>query len=405
MRVSLAISPIGVFACDENGEIISYRVFPKNPVEIATKLSLYFDEERLDELESLLKEIGEKKPDEVIVEDEIAYRIVKRVLEVPVSISTPNIAGRKVRSSLVSLAETYGFAVGREELYNVLCKVNLALTRKRIMGVAERRDLLVKQAIEAVDDINKILNMMAARIREWYSIHFPEMNRLVKKHKTFISLVKGVGLRDNFTEDKLKELGITGELAEKLVENAKFSIGARITEDDVKHLKKYSELWLKLAELRDELEDYIDKVMSEVAPNIRSLVGPKIGARLIALAGGLDKLAEMPASTIQVLGAEKALFRYLRGRGTPPKHGVIFQHPAIWSSPKWQRGKIARALAGKLAIAAKKDFFSGELLGELKKELEKRIEEIKRKYRKPPKKARVIKARKRGKGKGKKKKS
>ena len=402
MRVSLAVSPIGVFACDEKGELIAYRLFPKDPVEIASKLASYYDEEKLEELELLLKELEDKNPEEVVVEDEAAHRIAKRVLEIPVSVLTPNQAGKRVRSSLTSLAETYGFVSSKEELYEILCRVNLILTRKRIMGAAERRDLLVKQAIEAVDDINKILNMVAARIREWYSIHFPEMNRLIKKHKTCISLVKEVGLRDDFTRERLKELGITGNLAEKLVKSARSSIGARVTEEDVKYLKRYSELWLELSKLRDELEDYIDRVMGEVAPNIRNLVGSKIGARLIALAGGLDKLAEMPASTIQVLGAEKALFRYLRGRGTPPKHGVIFQHPAIWSSPKWQRGKIARALAGKLAIAAKKDYFSGELLGELKRELEERIEEIKRKYRRPPRRARVVRAKRRGRGKGRK---
>ena len=131
--------------------------------------------------------------------------------------------------------------------------------------------------------------------------------------------------------------------------------------------------------------------MLEVAPNIRGLVGPLLGARLISLAGGLSRLARLPASTIQVLGAEKALFRALRTGGRPPKHGVIFQYPAIHRSPRWQRGKIARALAAKLAIAARIDAFTGEYKAdELKEELEKRIEEIKTLYAKPPKRPRPI---------------
>ncbi|MCC6011234.1 MAG: C/D box methylation guide ribonucleoprotein complex aNOP56 subunit, partial [Desulfurococcaceae archaeon] len=142
---------------------------------------------------------------------------------------------------------------------------------------------------------------------------------------------------------------------------------------------------LDLYKLRSTLEDYIETVMKEVSPNITALVGAKLGARLLSLAGGLEKMAKLPASTIQVLGAEKALFRALRTGGKPPKHGVIFQHPAIHRSPRWQRGKIARALAAKLAIAAKVDFFTGRFIGDkLTTELQQRIDEIKKLYPKPP---------------------
>ncbi|MEM4706946.1 MAG: hypothetical protein QXW27_05340, partial [Candidatus Methanomethylicaceae archaeon] len=134
-------------------------------------------------------------------------------------------------------------------------------------------------------------------------------------------------------------------------------------------------------------EKYIDEVMKEVAPNVRELVGSILGARLIALSGGLEALAKKPASTIQVLGAEKALFRALRTGARPPKHGIIFQSPLIHSSPKWQRGKIARTLAGKLSIAARVDAFGGAFIAnKLKKELEERISEIKKKYAVPTKK-------------------
>ncbi|HDG64309.1 MAG TPA: C/D box methylation guide ribonucleoprotein complex aNOP56 subunit, partial [Thermococcus sp.] len=165
--------------------------------------------------------------------------------------------------------------------------------------------------------------------------------------------------------------------------------------------------------LRSEIEDYIDRAMDDVAPNLKGLVGAKLAARLISLAGGLKELAMMPASTIQVLGAEKALFRHLRSGAKPPKHGVIYQYPAINKSPWWQRGKIARALAGKLAIATRVDYFSGEYIAEeLKKEIEARIKEIKEKYPNPPKrkekpkkeKKRFKKKEKRKRFKGKKKK-
>jgi len=125
--------------------------------------------------------------------------------------------------------------------------------------------------------------------------------------------------------------------------------------------------------------------MEDVAPNIKSLVGSLLGARLIALTGGLTNLAKMPASTVQVLGAEKALFRSLKTGARPPKHGMIFQHTLIHEAKRWQRGKMARALAGKLAIAARSDAFSGKYIGDdLKAGLEKRIKEIQEKYEEPP---------------------
>ncbi|RLI16433.1 C/D box methylation guide ribonucleoprotein complex aNOP56 subunit, partial [Candidatus Bathyarchaeota archaeon] len=159
----------------------------------------------------------------------------------------------------------------------------------------------------------------------------------------------------------------------------------------------------ELYKLRESLEAYLDKAMEEVAHNTKALVGSLLGARLIAIAGGLTNLAKRPASTIQVLGAEKALFRSLKTGTRPPKHGIIFQHTFLHEAKKWQRGKIARALAGKIAIAARTDAFGGRYIGEeLKADLEKRIEEIHEKYTEP---SRVVeKTVKRGKKKRRKKK-
>jgi nucleolar protein 56 len=133
------------------------------------------------------------------------------------------------------------------------------------------------------------------------------------------------------------------------------------------------------------LENYLEKAMDEVAPNVKALTGALLGARLIAITGGLTNLARRPSSTIQVLGAEKALFRSLKTGARPPKHGMIFQHAYLHDAKRWHRGKIARALAGKLAIAARVDAFRGKYVGEeLKASLDKRIEEIREKYVEPP---------------------
>ena len=162
-------------------------------------------------------------------------------------------------------------------------------------------------------------------------------------------------------------------------------MGAEVNDYDLKQIVDLAEINLKTYESRDSMEKYIDEVMKEIAPNVRELAGATLGARLIALAGSLENLAKKPAITIQVLGAEKALFRSLKTGARPPKHGIIFQHQYLHSAERWQRGKIARALAGKLSIAARVDAFGGEFIADkLKSSVEKRIAEIKKKYAKPP---------------------
>ena len=192
--------------------------------------------------------------------------------------------------------------------------------------------------------------------------------------------------------ENLIKLEIPEERAEKIASAASSSIGAELSDFDLNYIGVLAGIILDLYKLRDTLDDYIEAVMKEVAPNITALVSSKLGARLLSLAGGLDKMARLPASTIQVLGAEKALFRALRTGGKPPKHGVIFQYPAIHRAPRWQRGKIARALAAKLAIAAKVDLFTGRYVGDrLLEEFQQRVEEIKKLYPKPPPKVERIK--------------
>ena len=142
---------------------------------------------------------------------------------------------------------------------------------------------------------------------------------------------------------------------------------------------------LELAKRRQGLTKYLEKIMGEITPNLTGLIGSLLGARLIHIAGGLKELAFLPSTVVQVLGAEKALFRSLKTGTRPPKHGVIFQHAYIHNAPKWQRGKISRVLSGKIAIAARIDAFTGDIrYEELQKDMEKRIKEIRKKYPTPP---------------------
>jgi len=163
-------------------------------------------------------------------------------------------------------------------------------------------------------------------------------------------------------------------------------MGTALEGDDLKMIQDFASRIKELREMRERLADYIREQMKKIAPNVSAVAGPLLGARLISKAGGLKKLAIFPASTIQVLGAEKALFKHLAKGTPPPKHGILFQHPLVRSAKKWQRGKIARAIAAKLAIAAREDYFGGkDISAQLLKEIEDRVDEIREKYPNPPK--------------------
>jgi len=249
----------------------------------------------------------------------------------------------------------------------------------------EKRDLVVAQAIQTFDELDRTINMLMARAREWYGIHFPELDRLLEKHETYARLVVQLGSKENFTVQKLEKEEVPKAKAEGIAKVAEKSMGADLAEADIAQIQALCQNVTQLYQLRQNLEGYIDETMEEVAPNTKYLVGSLFGARLIAVSGGLMNLAKRPASTIQILGAEKALFRSLKTGTRPPKHGMIFQHTMVHDAKRWQRGKIARALAGKLAIATRADAFGAREIGvELKANLDRRIDEIHEKYDQPP---------------------
>src|SRR5207253_1658306 len=204
---------------------------------------------------------------------------------------------------------------------------------------------------------------------------------LVEKHDSYIRLVHSLGARDSFSYDALTKLGIPQDKATQISASAEKSSGAEMTGTDLEWLRQVCGTVLELYGLREAAEKYTDKIMGEVAPNMTSVLGAVLSAKLISMAGGLENIAKMPSSTLQVLGAEKALFRTLKTGARPPKHGVIFQYAPIHQSPKWLRGKIARAVAGKLAIAARMDAYGGGDKGQgLKDALEKKIVDLKGRY-------------------------
>ncbi|MGC8631339.1 MAG: NOP5/NOP56 family protein [Thermoprotei archaeon] len=242
-------------------------------------------------------------------------------------------------------------------------------------GVSERssrKDLLAAEGIRAIDDLDSTLNLLSTRVKEWYGVHFPELGDIAQDPKTYLKVVMA-GTRSYLDDDSLSGM----KIAKSVIKAASSSMGAEWDERAWEPLHEFSEGLLDLYKVREELDGYVEKAMKEAAPNLTELVGAALGARLISLAGGLDRLATMPSSTIQVLGAEKALFRAMKTGAKPPKHGVIFQYPAVHSAPRWLRGRLARAVASKIAIAARIDAFgAGRLEPSLKADLEAKVNKI-----------------------------
>ena len=266
----------------------------------------------------------------------------------------------------------------------ILHELTMGISRLAIREASEQNDQLIIQAMNSLDDVEKVQNLMVSRLREWYGLHFPEAAHAIENIQTLARIVAEGGSREQIENNpELVKLITDASVKPELLAQ---SMGAEISNQDMAMIQSLAHQILALYQFREHLEKYLDDSMQAFAPNLRGLIGSVIGARLIGLAGGLERLARFPASTVQVLGAEQALFRALKTGAKPPKHGVIFQHTLVHSASWWQRGKIARILAGKIAIAARIDLYSGQYVAdELKQTVLSRIAEVKRKYPLAPK--------------------
>jgi nucleolar protein 56 len=364
---------IGILGFDEQNNLVEGVLFPKDPKKIAENLAKIEAGKIIDEIATLVEKLKEKGYTFFVFENVEITRNIHDKLKIAVELVRPSEAGELLRGNLEKYAVKLGFVKEGAELRDWTHKVSVELTKMRVRKAGEKRDLVVAQAIQTIDDVDKTVNLFMGRIREWYGLHFPELDRLVEKHETYARVVVDLGRRDKFTVENLEKEDLPKNKAEQIAMVAEKSMGADLEDDDLTQIQTLCKNALQLYDMRQKFEGYMDSTMDEVAPNIKALVGALLGARLIALTGGLINLAKMPASTVQVLGAEKALFRSLKTGARPPKHGIIFQHTLIHEGKRWQRGKIARALAGKLAIAARSDAFSGHYIGDgLKASFERR---------------------------------
>jgi nucleolar protein 56 len=385
MKASIIDSVIGVFAFDQNSQLVEKVLFKKD-VEATAEAILNFENgEVTEELKTLLKKLLERNYQSFVFENSEIAKNIYESFKVETETAKPSSSGELLRKNMLQFAMENGFVNSEQEFREWVREVSVALTKKRVRKTVEKRDLTIAQAILSIDDLDKTINLFMGRIQEWYGLHFPELTHLLENQETYARLVSNLGSRENFAFENLEKEGLPKDKAEKIADAAGKSMGAMLKEDDMRQIQELCKATLELSALRGKSEAYVNVIMSEVAPNLNEIAGSLLGARLIAIAGGLDNLAKMPASTIQVLGAEKALFRALKTGTRPPKHGLLFQHALIHEAARWQRGKVSRALAGKIAIAARIDAYSGKFAGqELKAGLEKRVKEIQEKYAEPP---------------------
>ena len=343
----------GTFLVDE-GKVIERRPFPKDPAALAERLALVEDWKVLPEERELMA----AHPDAFVTEPRLER------------------AGGNMTSARAGFLRPEDFGYDRALLHAAM----LALARRQMRKAVGPDDHL-HPAVGALDDLQETENVLLERLREWYGLHFPELAKTVDDRE-FVELIATHGARDGMPLD------------------AKESVGAPLGDPERRSVMGMAAVLRDLTRRREEVEGYLGRAAAGRAPNVTALAGPVLAARLVSLAGGVEALARLPASTVQLLGAERALFRHLREHTRPPKHGVLFQHPLVHRAPPWQRGAIARAFAGKLAIAARADAYTGrDIAASLRRDLEKSLASIRETKRAPPARKPPV-GMKRGKGKG-----
>ncbi|OAA46311.1 nucleolar protein NOP58-like protein [Metarhizium rileyi] len=229
-----------------------------------------------------------------------------------------------------------------------------SMSRHKLKFSADKVDSMIIQAIKLVDDMDKELNVYAMRTKEWYGWHFPEMAKILNDNLAYARVILTVGMRTNIADSDLSEI-LPEEVEVAIKAAAEISMGTEMMEEDLDNIKLLAEQVIRYSEYRAQLSNYLETRMRAIAPNLTALVGYLVGARLIAHAGSLISLAKAPASTVQILGAEKALFRALKTKHDTPKYGLIYHSSLIGQATGRNKGKIARMLSAKAALGMRVD--------------------------------------------------
>ena len=343
MECYVTYSIKGFYAFNENNELIGEKLFKEE--EILQKLIEIDNKEIPTEESELIKELSSNY-DTIIIE---SNKRSSDYSNSKVKVKNPNQGGDYLRSE-------YNLDIDND-IYQ-----KLAIYRMKKAQAGEDKHLI--QAINSIDEIDESISKLIERIREWYALYFPEMD-LIKNNETYIKLIY---------ENKTKEEIINAK--SDAFPSDMLDIEDDINPEDLNIMNNYAKSIYELQQTRKNIINYIDSKMDSIAPNLKLLVGSSLGAKLISHAGGLKRLATYPSSTVQIMRAEKALFRHLKSGDRPPKYGLIYQHPQVRGAKWWNRGKIARLLAGRISLAVRKDVFTHDFNPEIFNEFSDRVEEI-----------------------------
>ena len=343
MECYVTYSIKGFYAFNENNELIGEKLFKEE--EILQKLIEIDNKEIPTEESELIKELSSNY-DTIIIE---SNKRSSDYSNSKVKVKNPNQGGDYLRSE-------YNLDIDND-IYQ-----KLAIYRMKKAQAGEDKHLI--QAINSIDEIDESISKLIERIREWYALYFPEMD-LIKNNETYIKLIY---------ENKTKEEIINAK--SDAFPSDMLDIEDDINPEDLNIMNNYAKSIYELQQTRKNIINYIDSKMDSIAPNLKLLVGSSLGAKLISHAGGLKRLATYPSSTVQIMGAEKALFRHLKSGDRPPKYGLIYQHPQVRGAKWWNRGKIARLLAGRISLAVRKDVFTHDFNPEIFNEFTSKVEEI-----------------------------
>lgn len=326
-------------------------------------------------LEKFLKNnvISEEVQETIITSDKKLGGLIQSKLEIDcIHSKKMDELFRGIRSQLNNLIT----GLSETEMKNMTLGLAHGLSRYKLRFSTEKVDTMIIQAVSLLDDLDKEINNYMMRLKEWFGWHFPELSKIVTDNLLYARSVKAMGVRANCANAALSEF-LTEEIEAEVKEAAEISMGSEITETDEKFIINLADQVMELSEYRESLSEYLKTRMNAVAPNLTLMVGELVGAKLIAHAGSLINLAKYPASTIQILGAEKALFRAMKTKHNTPKYGLIYQASLVGQCPAKIKGKLSRTLAAKCSVCIRVDALGeseGANVGEECKEyIEKRL--------------------------------
>jgi nucleolar protein 56 len=256
-------------------------------------------------------------------------------------------------------------------------------SRSKVKFNVHKSDNMIIQSIALLDQLDKDINTFAMRVREWYSWHFPELYKVIPDNIQYARLVRLVKDKATLTDESIDMLNtvlLDEDKAKDVLDAARSSMGTDVSPIDLVNIEMFASRVVSLAEYRANLHNYLVSKMNAVAPNLAALIGEQVGARLISHAGSLTSLAKYPASTVQILGAEKALFRALKTKGKTPKYGLLYHSTFIGRAKAKNKGRISRYLANKCSIASRMDCFADNATDVFGKKLRDQVEERLRFY-------------------------